>query len=104
MISYQYSRPSAPESWSGIEVLCNRKRELGERTLHDISVALQSMEGLFEGSGKVELFSVAQDSGRDEEEKAQSKVVERMTGPETGISPTLVYKDEEENRGRCVVQ
>ncbi|KAH7360440.1 hypothetical protein BKA65DRAFT_493134 [Rhexocercosporidium sp. MPI-PUGE-AT-0058] len=104
-----FQSTSVTDNSTGIDVLCDRKKELDQETVYDIGIALESMEGLPEESRKVETFRVTHDSGRDEErkrrEKAEYKNWEKRTGPDVGISPDLVYNDEEQKGGsNCTVQ
>ncbi|KAL2062901.1 hypothetical protein VTL71DRAFT_5973 [Oculimacula yallundae] len=85
------------------------EKDLGPETLHDIVVTIENMEDVFGLSGKVEIFQVTRNGARDEQRKRQREEEQekwrKRTGPEAGISPNLVYDDEDpKERLKCAIQ
>jgi hypothetical protein len=99
----------APHVSTGIDILSNRPKQLADATIEEIRVTLNHMDSQFAEMSKVEIFRVIDDGSRDQERQDKRRAsLERWhkrTGAAAGISPDLIYDDEEpKESGKCVAQ
>ena len=101
--------PLNSDAFDGVDILCNRQKEISDETVKEILGVLESKSGQFFGPKQTVLLKVTDDGARNAEirkanEKRQREW-EKRTGEQEGISEDLVYDDvEEEERSRCGVQ
>jgi hypothetical protein len=99
----------APHVSAGIDILSSHPEQLADATIEEIRVTLNHMDSQFAELSKVEFFRVIDDGSRDQERQDQRKASyerwEKRTGAAEGISPDLIYDDEEPKKsGKCIVQ
>jgi hypothetical protein len=101
--------PLSSDPFDGVDILCNRQKEISDETVKEILGVLESKVGQLLGPKQMVLLKVPDDGARNAEiRKADEKRLrewEKRTGEKEGISEDLVYDDvEEKERSKCGVQ
>lgn len=99
----------APHVSTGIDILSSHPKQLADATIEEIRVTLNQMDSQFAELSKVEIFRVIDDGSRDQERQDKRKATherwEKRTGAAEGISPDLIYDDEEPKKSsKCIAQ
>jgi hypothetical protein len=101
--------PLSSDPFDGVDVLCNRQKEISDETVKEILGVLESKGGQFLGPKQMVLLKVPDDGARNAEirkaDEKRRREWETRTGEKEGISEDLVYDDvEEKDRSKCGVQ
>lgn len=101
--------PLNSDPFEGVDILCNRQKEISDDTVKEILGVLESKGGQFLGPKQTVLLKVPDDGARNAEMKKadeqRRREWEKRTGEKEGISEDLVYDDVEEKEGsRCGIQ
>jgi hypothetical protein len=101
--------PLNSHPFEGVDILCNRQKEISDDTVKEILGVLESKGGQFLGPKQTVLLKVPDDGARNAEmrkaDEQRRREWEKRTGEKEGISEDLVYDDVEEKEGsRCGVQ
>ena len=101
--------PPNSDAFDGVDILCNRQKEISEETVKEILGVLESKVGQLLGPKQMVLLRVPDDGARNAEirkaDEKRRREWEKRTGEKEGISEDLVYDDvEEKERSKCGVQ
>jgi hypothetical protein len=101
--------PLNSDPFNGVDILCNRQKEISDETVKEILSVLESKCGQFLGPKQMVLLKVPDDGARNAEmgkaDEQRRREWEKRTGEKDGISEDLIYDDVKEKEGsRCGLQ